>query len=188
MLKAANLALCLLLVSDVVFAQPAPAPVPSQSPPPAIDLRVQQRSNLTPKEMQDGATEYRTRISGVVTRIETLLKEARDQKDIIRINCLQDKLIQARASSGVAEKAFTTMQDGIAKADRGASFHEFTRITIVNQSVQVLAGEAETCVGEELSYVGATRVDVEAPAGPDPNPPDPTPADPDRPPAATPYI
>lgn len=193
MLKAKNLALGLLLVSGAVMAQPAPpvAPAPSpatQAPPAAIDLRIQQRSNITPQEMVQGATGYRKRITEIVQRIEALLVDARDQKDIIRINCLMDKLVQSRASAAIADKAFTTLQESIARSDQGASLHEFTRITIVNQNVQVLAGEAEACVGEELSYVGATRVDVDIPPGDDPNPGTPSPPDmPARPPATSPF-
>ena len=42
----------------------------------------------------------------------------------------------------------------------------------MNQKVTVLGAEAENCIGEDLSFVGATRVDVEV----DPNIPqyDPT--------------
>jgi hypothetical protein len=195
MLKAAHLPLGLLLVSGAVVAQPATAPAPAPAPSPgiaappaAIDLRVQQRSNLTPKEMTDGATEYRGRIDQVGAHIAELLKQARNAKDIIRINCLMDKSVQVKASSENANKSFSTMQEAIARTDQGAALHEFTRITIVNQNVQVLAGEAEACAGEELSYVGATRVDVEAPEAPDPNPGTPDPEDPGRPPSASPYI
>jgi hypothetical protein len=196
MLKAKNLAVALLLSSGAVMAQPAqqpparpsPAAPTTSAPPAAIDLRVQQRSNITPQEMVQGATEYRQRIQAVVQRIDNLLKDAREQKDIIRINCLTDKLVQVRASAGTADRSFATMQEAIARGDQGASLHEFTRVTIVNQNIQVLAGEAEACVGEELSYVGATRVDVEAPEAPDPNPGTPEPVDPGRPPSASPYI
>jgi hypothetical protein len=189
MLKAKNLALGLLLVSSAVMAQPAPpTPAAPAAPPAAIDLRVQQRSNITPQEMTDSAGAYRTRMKAVVTRIETQLRDAREQKDIIKINCLTDKLVQARASSGTADKSYTTLQESIGRGDQGSSLHEFTRITIVNQNVQVLASEADACVGEELSYIGATRVDVEIPPGEDPNPGTPTPPDmPDRPPLTSPF-
>ena len=35
--------------------------------------------------------------------------------------------------------------------------HEFTRLTIINQKVLVLGAEAENCIGEDLSFVGATQ-------------------------------
>lgn len=211
---ATKLALGFLLTSGVVMAQPAPPnqqPVPPTPPPTtqpgaptpganipggpgpapgAIDLRVQQGANITTAEMVTNANEYRRRISQVGARIQALVEEARKQKDIIRINCLADKLVQVKASLNVADKSFATMQESIGRQDEGASFHEYTRITIVNQNVNVLASEAEACVGEDLSYVGATRVDVDVegvPVGDPTQPGTPTP-DVSRPPRASPYI
>ena len=45
----------------------------------------------------------------------------------------------------------------------------------MNQNVQVLGGEAEACVGEDLSYVGATRVDVDTEGVPPGDPTQPVP-------------
>lgn len=197
MLKAKNLVLGLMVAGSLSTAAaalaqstaPVPAPVAAPKAPPAqIDIRVPQRSNLTAKEMTDGASDFRKRMEAVAFHIDTLLKEATDQKDIIRINCLNDKSLQVKSSLGVADKSMVALQDALAKSDKGASLHEYTRITIVNQNVQVLAGEAESCVGEELSYVGQPRVDVELPPGPDPNEAEPTPESPDRPPAVSPFI
>jgi hypothetical protein len=66
--------------------------------------------------------------------------------------------------------------------------HEYTRITIVNQKVQVLQNEGQTCVGAELNYIGATRVEVEAPELPE-GVTDPSLEPPplERPPFASPY-
>ena len=63
-------------------------------------------------------------------------------------------------------------------------------MTIVNQNVQVLGGEAEACVGEDLSYVGATRVDVDTRASPQAIRPSPAARRPGsiRPPSASPFI
>lgn len=167
-----------------------PGPTTPGGPPAAIDLQVQQRPNLTFTDMVTQANDYRQKIQAVGTRIQGLVEEARKQKDIIRINCLADKLVQVKASLNVADKSFTTMQDGISRQDEGAAFHEFNRITIVNQNVQVLASEAEACVGEDLSYVGATRVDVDVEGVPTGDPTEPESPTPDltRPPRASPYI
>ena len=73
--------------------------------------------------------------------------------------------MQAKVNINIAEQAMTTLQESIARADEGARTHEFTRLTIVNQKVLVLGTEAENCIGEDLSFVGATRVDVEVDQG-----------------------
>ena len=101
-----------------------------------------------------------------------LQDQAKREKDIIRLNCVTDKLVQARVNVNIGEQSMASLQESVTRSDAGESTHEFTRLTIVNQKVTVLGAEAENCIGEDLSFVGATRVDVEV----DPNIPqyDPT--------------
>jgi hypothetical protein len=180
-----------MFIGSTVFAQ-APAPESPSTPLPgnaAVDLSVKQRPMLTPAEMVNQSKEYFRGMGDVVKRIQTLQEEAKRQKDIIRLNCVTDKLVQARVNVSIADQSMATLQEAVAKNDEGAETHEFTRLTIVNQKVTVLGAEAENCIGEDLSFVGATRVDVEI----DPNIPqfDPTtPGSPfidiERPPEASP--
>jgi hypothetical protein len=144
------------------------APLPSGS----ADLSVKQRPTLTPAEMVNQSKEYFKGMADVLKRIATLQDQAKREKDIIRLNCVTDKLVQARVNINIAEQSMASMQESAARNDEGAETHEFTRITIVNQKVTVLGAEAENCIGEDLSFVGSTRVDVEV----DPNIPqyDPT--------------
>lgn len=167
-----NLLLASVFIGGSVFAQ-APAPdAPAVPPPAAVDLSVKQRPTLTPAEMVTQSKDYIRSMGEVLKRIQGLQDEAKRQKDIIRLNCVTDKLVQARVNENIAEQSMASLQEGVAKNDEGAETHEFTRLTIVNQKVTVLGAEAENCIGEDLSFVGATRVDVEI----DPNLPqyDPT--------------
>jgi hypothetical protein len=169
-----KLLLTTVFMGSTVFAQ---GPAPEAPPAPggqggAVDLSVKQRPTLTPADMVNQSKEYFTGMGAVVKRIQTLQDQAKREKDIIRLNCVTDKLVQARVNVNIAEQSMATMQESIARSDEGEETHEFTRLTIVNQKVTVLGAEAENCIGEDLSFVGATRVDVEV----DPNIPqyDPT--------------
>jgi hypothetical protein len=170
-----KLLLATIFIGGSVFAQGTTAPssptVPVV-PPGSADLSVKQRPTLTPAEMVNQSKDYFKGMAEVLKRIATLQDQAKREKDIIRLNCVTDKLVQARVNVNIAEQSMATMQESIARNDEGAETHEFTRITIVNQKVTVLGAEAENCIGEDLSFVGATRVDVEV----DPNIPqyDPT--------------
>jgi hypothetical protein len=149
------------------------------------DLSVKQRPTLTSPEMLKAAKEYFASMDGTVKRIQQLQEQSKRQKDIIRLNCVNDKLMQSKVDITIAQQSMGALQESIARADEGGRAHEFTRLTIVNQKVLVLGTEAENCIGEDLSFVGATRIDVEV----DPNLPridetlPPTPVlDPQRPP------
>jgi len=129
--------------------------------PAAGDISVKQRPLLTPQEMLGQSKEYFKSMNEVLKRITLLQDQSKRQKDIIRLNCVTDKLVQSKINMTIAEQSMVALQESIARADEGARTHEFTRLTIVNQKVLVLGAEAENCIGEDLSFVGATRVDVE---------------------------
>ena len=183
-----------LLLSSSVFAQPASAPGTAAGAPPApaepVDISVGQAPTLSVPEMNNQSREYQQNMSSVLKRIHALEETARKQKDIIKLNCVMDKQVQAKVNASIADQAMANLQENVARADEGGRTHEFTRLTIINQKITVLGAEAENCIGEDLSFVGATRVDLDI----DPNIPrdDPTqPAVPtspiERPPAASTY-
>jgi len=159
-----------LLVGPVALAQPgypgAQGPVPGTLPPAAVGVSVPQRSTLSGQEMARQGREYRANMDRALAELQTMVEQARKQKDVIRLNCVMDKLVQVKVNMNMADEAIQKLQQASARQDDGASLHEYTRLTIVNQKVQVLQNEGQTCVGAELNYIGATRVEVEAPALP----------------------
>ena len=184
----AKLFLATMFLGSTVFAQgsaPTPAPIapPSAGGAPAgaapggpVDISVKQRPTLTPDEMVNQSKDYFKNMNEVLKRVQSLQDTAKREKDIIRLNCVTDKVVQVRVNLNIAEASMASLQEAMTRADEGQRTHEFTRLTIVNQKVQVLGAEAENCIGEDLSFVGATRVDVEI----DPNIPT---YDPTQPPA-----
>lgn len=168
MKKLSKLLVGTLLISSTVVAQPG-SPVGTGG---EVDISVGQKPTLTVDEMINQSREYQRGMGQVLQRIGTLQETARKQKDIIKLNCVADKLVQVKVNVTIADQALTSLQENVAKADEGGRTHEFTRLTIINQKVIVLGAEAENCIGEDLTFVGATRVDLDV----DPNIPtnDPT--------------
>lgn len=185
MARTPRLLLTTAFVMSTFLAQGASAPAaapagdtPSGDAPrdSSVDVSVRQKSMLAPGEMISTAKDYFKSMNDVLKRIQSLQDQAKRQKDIIRLNCVTDKLVQGKVNVNIAEQSMTSLQENIARNDEGGRTHEFTRLTIVNQKVSVLGAEAENCIGEDLSFIGATRVDVDV----DPNIPQ---TDPTQPPA-----
>ena len=173
----AKVLLTTTFIASTVFAQgPAPAPIAPPSAGGPADVSVKQRPTLTPEEMVNQSRDYAKSMNEVLKRIQVLQDQAKRDKDIIRLNCVTDKVVQVRVNISIAEQSIASLQEAVTRNDEGERVHEFTRLTIVNQKVQVLGAEAENCIGEDLSFVGATKVDVEI----DPNIPQ---YDPTQPPA-----
>lgn len=146
---------------------------------------------LSASETQKQAGEYMTRIRATETKVVKLQDHARTKKDMVKLNCVNDKLLQVRGHVTLAGRSLNQLDLAVARSDEGSRNHEYTRMTILFQKVVVLGTEAENCVGDEASYVGATQVRVDV----DPNIPDEDPTQPGlplpdvtRPPAASPFV
>jgi len=137
-----------LLGASVVLAQDA-------------ELSFQKSSLLTSPEQTAQVSKYLARMRDIVQQVERLAQRARTDKDIIKLNCVNDKLVQIKGSLRVAEQVDAAHKLAVARNDDGSRDHEFAKITIAYQKAVVLAQEAEACIGEEIAYIGATRVDVQ---------------------------
>jgi hypothetical protein len=155
-----------LLLSSAALAQPqppagAPGPVVPGAAPADVQLSAPASASLTPQEMVAQAQEHRTRMMETLGRLNALSEAARKDRDIIRLNCLNDKIAQVKANITIAEQSIQALSEAVARGDTSSQLHEFTRVTIVDQKVQLLGGEADACVGADLTFVGRTRVEVQ---------------------------
>jgi hypothetical protein len=146
---------------------------------------------LSPGETVKQAREYKQKMGETKGRIDKLLDRAHKQKDVIKIECLMDKSTQVKGHISVADQSMGALDAAVTRSDEGARQHEFMRLTILFQKVVVLGTEAENCIGEDVSYVGDTKVQVDI----DPNIPSDDPTQPNLPlpdvtlaPEATPFV
>src|SRR5690349_9017215 len=113
MSRVLKLILGFALLGQAVMAQPAappptePAPPPTAAPgaPPSsdADISVRQRSTLSPTDMITQAKAYRERMDVILKQVNALVEQSRKAKDVIKLNCLLDKLAQLKANISVAD-------------------------------------------------------------------------------------
>jgi hypothetical protein len=111
---------------------------------------------------EDAVGEMQKTLRDVLDRVE----EARKERDLVKLNCLNEKLTQVKALLRIAEQSFIGLQEAIARADPDQASHEYSKIDIARQRVTELRAEAEQCIGQ-LAYVvdEKTVVTVETPQG-----------------------
>lgn len=192
--RASRVMWLLLLVAPAALAADAvvnPSPV---GPPaaPAAPAPIEEKLTVSGPEMLRQGQEYRQQIQGITFQIQTQSEQAKRDKDVIRLNCLLDKLTQVRVNASMLDQALQSLQEAVSRRDESAQLHEYTRVTIVNQKAQVLRTEADACIGAETNYIGATKVMVEVPQDISDDADQPPPANPpvtvvENPPVASPY-
>lgn len=145
---------------------------PAQGETPDGELDVQRQANLTPAQQLEEAHRVQQRGNDLSRRVSVMLDEARQERDIIRVTCVNDKLTQVNANLRTVELRVTNLEDAIEAQDSSRRNHEFTVIAVLGQKFVVLDREAAQCIGQDIFETGSTRVVTEI----DPNNPndDPT--------------
>lgn len=106
-------------------------------------------------------------IRKAVDRVAGRSEEARAEKDVGKLNCLNAQLTQMKGLGKVAAQANEALVDALAKKDRATANTQFARIVIATDKVVKSASEADVCLGQLAFLVdGQTRVQVEEPPGP----------------------
>ncbi len=182
----AALLAALSMGGGAVEAQDADAPAAAEE----VETPLRTRANVSATQMETQARKYLGEMQVDLKRVLELQVVARNQKDVIKLNCVNDKLLQVKQLLNIGDTAIVNMQQAASRGDEEARYHEFGRMTIATQQVQVLSSEAENCIGEDLSFLGPTEVTVETPEQPDDPTADPTPQFPEvePPPVASPFL
>lgn len=122
------------------------------------EVSARRRAQLTPAQQQAEAATIEERGTQISRRILSMLDEARRERDIIRVTCLNDKLTQCNAHLRTLRTRISNLADAATTGDSQRRNHEFTVITILGQHFRTLEGEANACIGQDIFETGTTRV------------------------------
>lgn len=99
--------------------------------------------------------------------VSNLLNQAREDKDVIQMTCLDDKLTQTNVSTRNAEQRLGALRQAIQTKDLDRQDHEATVLSVLGRRITVLEKESGQCVGQDLYETGETKVTMTV----DPNTP-----------------
>ena len=137
----------LLVLSVLVAAAPAPR-------------------QLTPKQEEERAEKTLDQTRELVAQVEKLVGKAKDEKDLVKLNCAQERLGQVRGLLKVSEQAEEDLRAAHLRKEADAAERAGARVTIVGRKVQQLRQDAQQCIGQLAFYNDEkTLLEVEVPAG-----------------------
>ena len=121
-------------------------------------------------EKLEASADHIARMKAALKQVLGRVEEARNEKDIVKLNCVNEKLTQIKSLLKVAEQADISLHEAISNRDPGAE-SEFSKVSIARAKIDALRGEADQCIGQ-LAYIvdEKTTVEVQQPSNlPDPN-------------------
>jgi hypothetical protein len=160
--------LILALASGSLLAQPAVDPIAKEAKEDKDgkdkkDKKKEKPVNaLSVEEMQTQLSSASGKIKLDVRHVLHLRELARKQKDVIKLTCVNDKLIQLKAQQNIYGAVEVQLQAVLAEG-QGERFELFTQATVGADNIRKLREEADACLGEGDLAPSETDVDVSSP-------------------------
>ena len=89
------------------------------------------------------------------------LELARENKDIIQVNCVNAKLTGIKGFLTIAERSQGGLKEAQAQRDSNLLQHEFAKVMLIRDRVENLKLQVEGCVGEISQYTGNSQLTLE---------------------------
>jgi hypothetical protein len=153
-----------LIFSVTAWSAMAQAPTPV-APPGTQAPAIEKASEVPdPVKIEKSAASLQ-RMREVLKDVLGKLEEARNTKDVVKLNCVNEKLTSIKGLLRISEAADVALQEAVAKREPSAAEHEFTKVSIAHQKVDQLRAEAEECIGQLAFRTDENlSVEVETPA------------------------
>jgi len=129
------------------------------------EFKTEKGSQISDAEKISRSSDHLGAMRKVLQDVLKKLEQARDSKDVVKLNCVNEKLTQIKGLIRIAEQADIGLQEAVAKRETSSAQHEFAKVDIANDKVRQLRAEAEECIGQSVFEVGQTEVKVEVPEG-----------------------
>jgi hypothetical protein len=140
---------------------------PGTKPTPDIEVPMSKQAQLSPTEMESEVDEKMSQMAAQRKQVDNLRAAAKASKDIIKLNCINDKLAKIDELLRIATASKTALDVAIATRAEQERYHRFAMLTIAAEKVSVLTDEAQSCVGDEIDYQGPLDVGLDEPTVPD---------------------
>jgi len=119
---------------------------------------MQRQVQLSPQEQLTQADAFIARMGVTGGSVRRMLEQARSQRDVVKTLCLNDKLNQIDVAVRSAQERRGALEQAANRKDPDLANHEFQILTVLRQRVEQLSAEANQCIGEEMGFVGETKI------------------------------
>ncbi len=120
-------------------------------------------SALSPADLQARVHLLHDQTRTDARHVQYLQQIARKEKDVIKLNCVNDKLVQIKPQMNLADAAESQM-DGANDAARIAAFETVAQSA---ENVRRLREEADQCIGEPITQGSESSNSFTGPKAPD---------------------
>lgn len=102
---------------------------------------------LSDKDKADEAQTIVTALKNTLAQVERKVEDARRDRDVLRLTCVNDRKTQIAELLKVSELSLEELKAAVKDRQTEAVDHEFNKIKITRQKIEQYKQEADQCIG-----------------------------------------
>ncbi|RLB58780.1 MAG: hypothetical protein DRI90_16290 [Deltaproteobacteria bacterium] len=153
------------LLAVVVWQGVAGAQAPAEEPAAPATAGMAKQVNMSMADQVAQAASHLSRMESIRDSVRRELADARQQRDVVKTLCLNDKLNQLDVAIRSANDRKRSLELAAQRGDQDLTNHEYTILSVLYQRAQQLDAEAKQCIGKEVGFVGESSTTVEVDPG-----------------------
>jgi len=106
-----------------------------------------EKQKLTDKEMISKSANNIKIFKEIIIKLNGILDEAKKEKDIVKVNSLNEKLISAKALLKIAEQADKNLNIALKQQDLDRALREYEKVLICSKKMSIILAESEAVSG-----------------------------------------
>jgi hypothetical protein len=156
--KTSVLLLSVVIGAGITYAQ---APDPAAPPPDGgVTVSGSLSVKLSVNEMSARAASFETQTQDDLRHLIHLQAIARREKDVIKLNCINDKLVQMKAQLNIFGSFYGQLTASLGRTDSDERHTVFVNVSESADAIKRLRAEADVCAGEvDLKIESSALVD-----------------------------
>ena len=155
-----NLALILVILSSVTISVFSIARAEDVSTDDGSETQLPDVAAISGPEMLEWVRQQTNTSRDILEKVQSMLEDARSEKDTIKMTCLDDKVTQIHVSFRGIEERTDSLKLSIDSGDMVSSRQIFSILKIYITRIFGLDSEAENCLGESDVVLGKTESTV----------------------------
>jgi hypothetical protein len=117
-------------------------------------------TTLSGQEMLTRAKAAMSSIESAAAVISRMLRDARNEKDVVKVLCLDDKLNQIDVAKRSVSERVEAMGAALSSGNADRVEFDFAVVGALEERANSLSAEANQCIGEEKGFVGGAKLEV----------------------------
>jgi len=106
-----------------------------------------EKQKLSDKEMVTKSANNIKIFKEVIIKLNGILEETKKEKDIVKVNCLNEKLISAKTLLKISEQADKGLSLALKQQDYDRAMREYEKVLISSKKMNIIQAESEACTG-----------------------------------------